>query len=320
MKKWIVLVLVFLILTITCIYIFIPAKIVISVLSKAETTSEGEYRIISQEEKWEKWWRNPKGGMHVPGNPFLYNETKFHITRTGHNAVGVELDRREKKYQSLIYLMPIGHDSVGAIWRCEMPLTNNPFSRIMNYRNAVAMRQDLKAVINNFSSFVSNPQNVYGFSFFTATFRDTTLLSSRFISPSYPSTADLYSYFEVLKRNIQKQKGKTTGYPIMNVEKLENGDFETQVAVPTDRQLRDDGKIVYRRMVPGKFLCSEVHGGAYTANEALKQMNHYMDDNHKSKMANAFQMLVTDRTKEPDTLKWITRIYIPMANNDLLSK
>jgi effector-binding domain-containing protein len=320
MKKWIVLILVFLILTITCIYIFIPAKIVISVLSKAETTTEGEYRIISQEAKWERWWRDPEGGMHVPGNPFLYNETKFHIIKTGHNAVGVELDRQKEKYQSLIYLMPIGHDSVGAIWRCEMRSTNNPFRRIMNYKNAVAIKQDLKAVIDNFSSFVSNPQNVYVFSFFTTSFRDTTLVSSRFISLSYPSTADLYSYFEVLKRNIQKQKGKTTGYPIMNIEKQENGRFETQVAIPTDRQLQNDGKIVYRRMVPGKFLCSEVRGGAYTANEALKQMNHYMEDNHKSKMANAFQMLVTDRIKEPDTLKWITKIYIPIANNDPLSK
>ena len=107
---------------------------------------------------------------------------------------------------------------------------------------------------------------------------------------------------------------------MLNVESREDGSFETQVALPTNRQLNNDGNIVYRRMVPGNFICSEVAGGAYTANEALKQMNYFISDNHKSKVANPFQILVTDRMLEPDTLKWITKIYIPVANNDPLSR
>ena len=309
-----------LILTISCIYIFIPAKIVISGLSKAETTSEGEYRTISQEDNWEKWWRDQEGKKHIKGNPFSYNETVFHITKKGNNAVGIEVDHNGGKYQSVIRLIALGHDSIGASWSCEMPHSNNPFNRIIHYKHAVEINRDIAGIMTNFSSFVSNPQNVYGFSFFMTSFRDTTLLSTRFISPAFPGTTELYGYFEVLKKNIQKQKGKIIGFPMMNVEKLENGSFETQVAYPTSRQLEDDGKIFYRRMVPGNFICTEVHGGAYTTDEALKQMNFFLADNHRSKMANTFQILVTDRIREPDTLKWITKIYIPVANNDLLSK
>jgi hypothetical protein len=320
MKKWIVFLLGFLTLTISCIYIFIPAKITLSQLGKAEVTSEGEYRNISQEDKWEKWWRDSDGKKHIRGNPFSYNGTLFQITKSGNNAVGIEIDRNGSKYPSVIHLISIGHDSIGTIWQCELPSSNNPFTRIIHYKHAAEIYRDISGVLKVLSYFVSNPQNVYGFSFFMDSFRDTTLLSTRFISPSFPTTQELYRHFDILKQNIQKQNGKISGFPMMNVEVLENGSFETQVAIPTNRQLKDDGKIVYRRMVPGNFLCSEVHGGAYTANEALKQMNFFISDNHKSKVANPFQILVTDRMTEPDTLKWITKTYIPVANNDLLNK
>ena len=319
MKKWVVFLLVILTLTISCIYIFIPAKIIVSGLSKAETSSEGEYRIISDESKWNKWWRDAEGKKHQAGNPFLYNGSRFKIIKTGNDAVAIEIDRSGEKNEVLIHLITFS-DSIGAIWRCELPHTNNPLKRIMNYKRAAEINQDMTGIMKIFSSFVSNPQNVYGFSFFMTSIRDTTLLSTRFITPLYPSTRELYTYFDILKRNIQKQNGKVSGHPMLNVDTREDGSFETQVAIPTDRQLNNDGNIVYRRMVPGNFLCSEVVGGAYTANEALRQMNYFISDTHKSKVANPFQILVTDRMLEPDTLKWITKIYIPMANNDPLSK
>jgi hypothetical protein len=319
MKKWVVLFLVMLTLTISCIYIFIPAKIIVSGLSKAETSSDGEYRMISDESKWNKWWRDSEGKKHIAGNPFLYNGSRFRITKTGNNAVGIEMDRNGEINEVLIHLITFS-DSIGAIWRCELPFSNNLFSRIKNYKRAAEISRDMTGIMKIFSTFASNPQNVYGFSFFMNSIRDTTLLSTRFITSGYPSTRELYTHFDILKRSILKQNGKVSGHPMLNVDSREDGSFETQVALPTNRQLNDDGDIVYRRMVPGNFLCSEVVGGAYTANEALKQMNYFISDNHKSKVANPFQILVTDRMTEPDTLKWITKIYIPMANNDPLSK
>ena len=65
-------------------------------------------------------------------------------------------------------------------------------------------------------------------------------------------------------------------------------------------------------MVPGKILVAEVKGGAYTADEALRQLTMYMDDNHLVSPAIPFQSLVTERSKEPDTTKWITKIYFPV--------
>jgi len=57
---------------------------------------------------------------------------------------------------------------------------------------------------------------------------------------------------------------------------------------------------------------ADVIGGSYTVEDALKQMKIYMNDYQKRAMALPFQSLVTDRSKQPDTLKWITRIYTPI--------
>ena len=65
-------------------------------------------------------------------------------------------------------------------------------------------------------------------------------------------------------------------------------------------------------MVPGNILVSEIKGGDYSAREALREMHQFMTDNNMSSPAIPFQSLVTNRMEEPDTLKWITKIYYPV--------
>ena len=99
----------------------------------------------------------------------------------------------------------------------------------------------------------------------------------------------------------------------MNVRQLDDGSFESQVAIPTNRFLANDGKIESRRMVPGNFITAEIHGGPYTVNEAINQMNYFISEYNKAQIANPFQLLVTNRLSESDTSKWITRLYVPVV-------
>ncbi len=313
MKKWIVWLLVIIVLTVGCIYFFIPAKIVLSNISTAQATISGEFRYIGQEENWEKWWRNDDGSSHTAGMPFTYNGTIFRLNRQFNNVAGIEIQRDGIKIQSVLNLISFSHDSTGAVWQCEIPAGSSPWSRIRNYRMALEIKKNMKGVLKIFSSFISNPQNIYIIPIYRTSTRDTTLLSARFTSNTYPATAELYGYFDVVEKSIRKQKGTVSGYPIMNVRVLENGLYETQVAVPTNKLLNDDGPIHHMRMVPGNFISTEVKGGLYTVNGAMKQLDYFISDNNKSKMATSFQMLVTNRISEPDTSKWITRIFIPVV-------
>ena len=98
----------------------------------------------------------------------------------------------------------------------------------------------------------------------------------------------------------------------MNVEKTDSMQFKLMVAVPTNKILQDEGNIFFVRMIPGSFMSTEVNGGVYTVNHAFSQLQMFMSDYQKTSMAIPFNALITDRTMEPDTSKWITRLYQPV--------
>jgi hypothetical protein len=66
-------------------------------------------------------------------------------------------------------------------------------------------------------------------------------------------------------------------------------------------------------MEPGNFVATNVMGGTYTVSAAFDQLNNFTADYHRQIIAKPFKILVTDRRKEPDTLKWMTKIYIPVV-------
>jgi len=44
----------------------------------------------------------------------------------------------------------------------------------------------------------------------------------------------------------------------------------------------------------------------------LLEMNQYFADHNRTSMAIPFSYLITNRSEQPDTLKWITKIYAPV--------
>jgi len=313
MKKWFLWLLVILILTFLSIYVFIPSKIVISKIVASGAPISAEFRYVSNQEKWGKWWLDSAGKPHTKGDPFTYGGTTFRLTQIGYNVAGIEIQQDGLILQSELDLISISRDSTWAKWDCELPAGNNPFTRLLRYKMALELSKNMKAVLVNLNRFVSKPQNVYMVHIVRTSFTDTCMLSTRFTTSSYPSTAELYHYFDLLKNNILKQKAVITGYPMMNVRMLKTDSFETQLAIPTNHSLKDEGAIFTRKMVPGNFLTAVVKGGRYSVEESMREMENFLKDQNRTEMASPFQQLITDRMSEPDTTKWITRIYLPVA-------
>jgi effector-binding domain-containing protein len=315
MKKWFLGILAIIIIgSILGIYRLIPANIVILRVSPAQVTLNGANRVLPDVSKWKKWWRNEAGQPPDNDGYFIYNGYQFRVTDHEMNVVGVEISKGNFRLNSIMHLVNLSHDSTVIIWQSDTVSSgSDPITRLWRYSKAATISESMKGILHNLKPFISNPQNVYDFSIYKTSTRDTTMLSARFTSPAYPTTTQIYGYFDALKKSIQKQKGIPVGFPMMNIRKLEKDSFETQVAIPTNRELKDDGNIVYRRLVPGNFIAANVQGGVYTTNEAMKQVRFFIADNSKQIIANPFQILVTDRIKEPDTLKWITKVYVPVV-------
>jgi hypothetical protein len=84
------------------------------------------------------------------------------------------------------------------------------------------------------------------------------------------------------------------------------------VAIPVGSRMMSEGDFLFSRLVPGKFLFTEVKGGPAAVDRALSGIKDYIRDYQRTVMAVPFQSLVTDRMQEPDSTRWVTRIYYPV--------
>jgi hypothetical protein len=104
-----------------------------------------------------------------------------------------------------------------------------------------------------------------------------------------------------------------TGFPMLNIYKTDSVNYLTRVAIPVDKKLPSSGNISYKWMLGGgNILVTDVRGGPFSIDSAFQQLEYYVHDYNRTSPAIPFQSLVTDRSKVPDTTKWITRLYYPV--------
>jgi len=87
--------------------------------------------------------------------------------------------------------------------------------------------------------------------------------------------------------------------------------FENEV-IALSLRLSGIDSFIDEMMKAGNILVTEVKGGPSIINNAFKQMDTYVTDHERIPPAIPFLSLVTNRVQEPDTSKWITRIYYPV--------
>lgn len=313
MKKFIIFLLAFCTLILICIYVFIPGKLKISKIEYVNGNVNSAFRILSDQRAWEKWWPNKDSlKSTLVENHFFYNGYKYHLTNKFYNSVEVFMEDDNTPVESRINIIRINADSVVLEWKCTMAASRNPVARILNYRKARIIKSNMTFIFSRLRLFLEKKENIYGINFYISMSKDSTMVATKRMLTSYPSTSNIYKLIGSLKDYIKNEGAQENNFPMLNVRKLKDGKFETMVAIPVNKRLSGNGKIFFSRFVPWKVLGGEVKGGTHTINEALHQMEIYIADYQKTAMAIPFQSLVTNRTEEPDTLKWITRIYTPV--------
>jgi predicted transcriptional regulator YdeE len=183
---------------------------------------------------------------------------------------------------------------------------------MLQYSHAVMLKRNMDTIFKSLGSFLGEKENVYGIAISKSSAADTLLVSTKLITPAYPSIKVVYNLIDFLRTYISQQSAEQSGSPMMSVTKLGTGQFQLMVAVPTNRKLTGNENIFPIKMVNGNYFVATVQGGLKTVDEAMNQMQFYFQDYQKTAMAIPFESLVTDRTKEPDTTKWVTKIYAPV--------
>jgi hypothetical protein len=182
-----------------------------------------------------------------------------------------------------------------------------------NFLKARKLKDDMAFVLQRMQTFYSEPKNIYGFDIKRELVVDSFLIATSGKCKGYPSNQFIYSLIAKLRKYATENVAKESGYPMLNIGTTDSVNFDIKVAIPVDKLLPSAGDILQKRMLGrGKILVTEVKGGNAMAAKAFLQLQQYGDDYQRSSPAIPFYSLITDRTKETDTSKWITKIYFPV--------
>lgn len=309
MKKPVVIILLLIVIAVTLVYILIPQKLEISKIDYINCNINGSYRILVDTTDWKKWWPKHENPSNENSGGYNYNGFSFRMNEELYNGIKVKINGL---YNSRIDLIKLNMDSIAVVWKCEMSGGIDPVTRLVKYYQAEKLEKSMKDILQNLQTFLDDKKNIYGINLHVIMSKDSTMVLTKSFTKTEPTTGQIYQLINHLKTYIASEKAKINNYPMLHVKKLSDSSYETMVAIPVNKKLDGNKTISFSRFVPWKVLTAEVHGGNASVENALHQMKLYISDYQRTVMAIPFQSLVTDRSKEPDTSKWITDIYVPV--------
>jgi hypothetical protein len=302
MRKGFIVAGVILLLGLAAIYILIPSKLNIAIVLPVKCNVDAADRSLRDTGDAARWW----GGTNT-------GEMRLKITGLLRRTAIVTIDDRGISIPSQLEVFPkVRIDSCVLQWGLNLPSSVNPFLRIERYRQAKKLEADMAEVLSRLGSRLEDQRLMYGMSIVEGNTTDSMLVSTVQIFDRYPSDSAVYGLVYKLRRFIARNGGHESGSPMLNVTNQLGGMYKAEIGLPTDREMKDEGDIRWRRLIRVVFLVSEVRGGDSRIREAVTQMGNYISDYQRTVMAIPYQSLVTDRMKEADTTRWVTKLYVPV--------
>lgn len=315
MKKWFAGILALLLLALAGIYLLIPSPLHIVRIASLRCTTGGAFRVLSDTGHWKKWWPCQQPDCHCPSmdsGGYVQGGLLYHLSGKSNSTLQVGIREGNTELETLVSFISLGPDSVALDWSGSLPAGKGPLARLSSYRRALRLADNISSLIGYLRPYLENPEHIYGMPISLSSISDTLLYATRKQTDTFPSTTDIYGMVSAIKAYTSSQGAKITGQPMLNITKIMNAKYQVMVALPVDHTIRGNGEIFERKMIPGNFMVAYVKGGPYSVNQAMEQMQLYFDDYRKVSMAIPFQSLVTDRLEQPDTSRWVTKIYAPV--------
>lgn len=298
----------------TVIYVFIPDKLFISKVNSVKANRNAVFRNLSDKSTWHKWWPPEQfkdTSVRIDDTVFNYKNVDYVVNPKIIDVINLSLTYKGNVINSFINILSLNNDSVAIEWKSELQTNLNPVKKINAYFTSKKIKHDMGDILESLKSFLEKQENIYGLTIKEEKVKDTLLIAMKSISNSYPATSTIYDLIKSLKDYISANGAIETNYPMLHIMQ-DSGVFKIMVAIPVNKRIPENNKFLFKRMVPGRILVTEVKGGRYTRDKALNQLEIYINDNSLSSPAIPFESLVTERSREPDTARWVTKIYYPI--------
>ncbi len=308
MKKLMLLFLTGAVVFFALVYFFTPKQMRFRNFMYVRVSSNNANQFLLNEKEWYRWW--PGNAGNKADSLFEFNGSTYAVNWKMTLGDSIIITSEGKKFKSLLNVIPVNIDSIAFQWEGAAAEEANPIKRFSNYFLQKKMENNADKIFKELKKFLENRENVYGIKIEQGKVTDTLLISQKKEFAQYPSTAEIYLMIDGLRNYMAANGAAATNNPMLHVVQ-DSGRFKTMVAIPVNKTMPNSDSYIIKKMVAGKILIAEIKGGSAAAEEAIKKVEMYMQDYHIVAPAISFQSLITDRTKEPDSTKWITRIYYP---------
>jgi hypothetical protein len=308
MKKILLSVVILVILALVAIYWLVPASPSIDASIGINANPSVTTRIL-REASWKLWWPSSASSK---DSILELNNQQFSIIDKQYNSLKVLISKEQFSFGTSLNIIPLSLDSVRLEWIGRPVVANSPVKRIQQYNASKEIRESLRLLLDTLRSFLEQPANTYDLHIIQEKVKDTLLITRKSVLKSYPDIATVYEMVNSLHAYAKKRGLNEMNYPMLHVLKLDKDEYSTMVAIPVDREVPTHDGIAFKRMAPGNILVTEVRGGPYTIQRAFTRYEEYLQDYHRISPALPFESMVTDRIAEPDTTKWVTKIYYPV--------
>ena len=315
MKMFIIVILSLIVVFAAGTYLVIPAQITIKKEMLINANPQGIYRSLADEKNWKNWMSDhPLDPSSLrDASSLFYKESGYRINNRVMNSIEIFISAGNSTLNSFLNVLPVSQDSTALEWRSSIPAGYNPFNRIGKYLLAKKINNDIDEILSGMKAFLSENKNIYHLEIRHRLVMDTVMMSTREKFKKYPSTDDIYKMIEKVKNHIRKFHGRETNFPMLNINVHNDSSYDAMVAIPVDHSLPEQGNIFLKRMLyHGNILEAEVKGGAPRISQGFSDLKNYIMDNGKTPAAIPFEMLITNRSKEPDTSKWVTKLFYPI--------
>ncbi len=316
MKKLILFLLVIVLTGTLIIYFLIPQTIKIASITTVNTTDNGTQRFLIDETKWASWWnftgQATANGEKKPTGSFERNGDRYHLREKFYKSADITIHHANDSLVTRISIIPLKLDTTAIEWTGSLQAGYNPIKRLTTYLFARDLKKNMDAVLTHLREFLSHNENVYGLNIEKVSIMDTLFLAGKSIMKTPPTTPDIYQLIRKIQGYGKSKGAMQNGSPIYNVTLLANEKYQLMAAIPINKMVPEENGFTIKKMVQGSFMSADVMGGEIEIAKASGKLHQFFNDFRKTSMAMNFSMLVTDRILQPDSSRWVTKLYMPV--------
>ncbi|MFC0514909.1 hypothetical protein ACFFGT_11895 [Mucilaginibacter angelicae] len=291
------------------VFCLIPSKINFNYAVTIEASDAVTAKFLTHQNNWDRWWPGTK----ISDTHYRYNDIDFNIGKLTNSGAELTIQKGKLNLNSTINYLATNEGEVKITWNASIKKGTGSFPPLVDNFKLPGIEKQIEAISKHLKLFLENEKNAYGYKIYLKAAQDTVLLTSTTLSSFYPSIPDIYNIIGDLKKQANAGKAEETNYPMMNVTKITENQYQVSVAIPINKSIPPSAKTAINNIPKGgNLLVADVQGGANTVKDALEQIKIYMKDHRLISPAMPFESLITDRSVEKDTSKWITKIYYPI--------